>query len=199
MKTQPYRLETCTCRLAHMDRADELKWAHTIELSAHTRTQSHTQTKNRWSHQGAHREPFTSSTYLASYNIRTDTQLLAGRSTIERVTRRSCIAGSRAVAGHCKAAFARQCHSAAGVDVVDPHPYAGDTLVAADAPKVGLAQRSAALRRRAVRRVIHRCRGLAQLEVLVCHATDGVGALHCGEGHHGDEQRSYCLCFRHWI
>jgi hypothetical protein len=26
-----------------------------------------------------------------------------------------------------------------------------------------------------------------------------VGALHCGEGHHGDEQRSYCLWFRHWI
>jgi hypothetical protein len=98
---------------------------------------------------------------------------------------------SRAVAGHGEAALARQRHGSVGVDVVDPHPYAGDAPVAADATQVGLAQRGAALRRRAVGRVIHRRRGLAQLEVLVRHAADGVGALHCGEGHHhGEEQCS---------
>jgi hypothetical protein len=125
----------------------------------------------------------TSSAYLATH-----THNLFPARGHQHVNHASRASG--AVAWHCEAAFARQRHGAAGVDVVDPHPYAGDTLVAADAPEVSLTQRGAALRRRAVRRVAGRCRRLAQLEVLVCHAADGVGALHHGEGRqHGDEQR----------
>jgi hypothetical protein len=60
-----------------------------------------------------------------------------------------------------EAALCRQRHGAAWVDVVDPHPHAGDARPVAAAPQVGLTRRGASLRRRAVRRVIHGRRGLA--------------------------------------
>lgn len=104
---------------------------------------------------------------------------------------------SGAVGGHGEAALAGQRHGAGGVDVVDPHPEAGDALVPADARQVGLPQRRAALRRRAVRRVARRRRRLAQPEVAVRHVADGVRAPRRGEGRHQGEQQHRLRLGRH--